>query len=184
METNSAGSFGSKSLGCEAKSGGKFFLIHFRGFENGFFLRHRHALRPPVLEPDFHGKNARARLLQHVHTAFLRGNDAQLREQKPRPDYRMAGQLEFFFRGEDAQTRQRAIVGGLLHENSFRKVHLAGDGQHLIVRKTVAIGDDGEGIALKARGGENVHGVEAMIHMCSVSIADGATGCFKSARVG
>src|SRR5208282_3906884 len=161
-------------LGMETKSGGKFFLIHLRGLEDGFFLRHRHALRSPVLEADFHRKNARARLLKHVHTAFLRGDDAQLRKQKPRSDYGMAGQLELFLGGEDAQTRQRAIVGGLLHKNRLREVHLTGDGQHLILRKTVAIGDDGQGIALKARGGENVHGEEAMIHMCSVSIADRA----------
>jgi hypothetical protein len=35
---------------------------------------------------------------------------------------------------------------------------------HLVVRKTVAVGYNGERIALESRGGEDIKRVEAMLH--------------------
>ena len=59
---------------------------------------------------------------------------------------------------------QGAFVGWLLHEDAFGEIHLAGDGLHLIVREAIAVGENGERVAFKARGGENVERVEAMFH--------------------
>ncbi len=76
----------------------------------------------------------------------------------------MARELQLFARGEDTQARQRSIFGGFLNEDGFRKIHLARDSKHRVIGETIAVGNDRERIALKARGGEHVQGVEAAFH--------------------
>ena len=142
----------------------QLFLVDLGWLEGGFFLRHGDALRAAVLEPNFHGQNSGAGLLHDVHAAFLRGNHAEFGQKEPCANDRMAGELQLFFGGEDAEAGERAVVGGLLHEDGFGEIHFAGDGQHLIVGEAVAVGNHGERIALEARGGEDVERVEAMLH--------------------
>src|ERR1700737_2860734 len=76
----------------------------------------------------------------------------------------MSGELEFFARCENAQSRQRFILGRFLHENCFREVHLSRDGQHCGIGKSIAIRDDCKRIAFKSRGGKNIKGVEGAFH--------------------
>ncbi len=102
--------------------------------------------------------------MKNVHAAVLRGNDAQFREQEPRSNHGMAGEPEFFFCGEDTQSRERFFVCGFLHEDRFRKIHFARDGEHLVVRKSVAVGKYGQWVAFEAIVGENVKRVEAVFH--------------------
>ena len=168
VETNSGSSLGSKSFGERPSAAASLFLLNFGGLEGRFFLRHGDALGPAILETDFHGKNAGAGLLHDVDSAFLRGNDAEFRQKKPGSDDGMPGEFQFFFGGENAQARECAVIRRFLHEDRFREIHFAGDGQHLVVREAVAIGDNGQGIALESRGGENIQSVEAMIPLISV----------------
>ena len=72
-------------------------------------------------------------MLHDVYAAFLRGDNAEFGEKEPRADDRMAGELQLFLGGEDAKAGERAVVGGLLYEDGFREIHLAGDGLHLIL---------------------------------------------------
>ena len=140
-------------------------MLSFAGRKTAGDLGHDDALGAAVFETDFDGQNACAGLLHDVHAAFLGGNDAEFGEQEPGADDRMAGEFQFFLGGENAQAGQGAVIGGLLHENGFGKIHLAGDGLHGVVRKAVAVGDDGERIAFEAIGGEDVQSVEAMFHL-------------------
>src|SRR5580704_6938134 len=94
----------------------------------------------------------------------------------------MASQLQLFAGGEDAQLGKSAFVGRLLHEDGFGEVHLARDGLHLVVRKAVAVGENGERIAFETRISEDVESVEAMFHWI-VSRA-GAGTKIKCARAG
>src|SRR4029077_3422197 len=140
------------------------FFVELCGTERGVLLRHGDALGAAILETDFDGKDSRAGLLQNVHAAFLRGHHAQLRQQEPSTDDRMAGQLQLFTRRENAQARQCLIFGGLLNEDGFRKIHFARNGEHGVIGETIAVGNNRERIAFKARGGEHVKGVEAAFH--------------------
>ena len=127
-------------------------------------MRHGYAVRAAILEANFHRQNSRTRLLKNMYAPFLRRNDAKLREQKPRPDDRMSRKPQLFFRCENAQARECFLIRGLLHEDRLGKVHLAGNRQHLIVGELVAIGENGEWIAGKARGRENIKRVVAVFH--------------------
>ena len=84
-----------------------------------FFLRHRHALRPPILESDLDGKHAGSRLLEHMHSAFLGRNDAKFGQQEPRSNYGVPGQFQLFFCREDPQSRQRSVFAWLLYEDGL-----------------------------------------------------------------
>jgi hypothetical protein len=76
----------------------------------------------------------------------------------------MAREFQLFARGEDTKARQSFIFCGLLNEDSFRKIHLARDGQHGVIGEAIAVSNDRERIAFEARGGENVKGVVAAFH--------------------
>ena len=76
----------------------------------------------------------------------------------------MAGELQLFASGEDAQASQSAFVGRLLYKDRFGEIHFARDGLHLIVRKAIAVGEDGQRIAFEAGVGEDVEREEAMFH--------------------
>ncbi len=91
-----------------------------------------------------------------MDAAVLGGNDTQFREQEPGADYGMTGELEFFFCGEDPQSREGLFIGRLLHKNGLRKIHFPRDGKHLVIGESVAIGKDGERVAFEAVVGENV----------------------------
>ena len=167
----------------EAQRFSKRSFLEFHGAERCLGLRHRDTLRTAVLEPDFDGKHAGAGFLHDMHAAFLCGNNAQLREKKPRADDGMAGEFQFFSRGEDAKASQGALISRLLHENRFGKIHFASDGLHLVVREAVAIGENGEWIAFEARIRENVESVETMFHgiFCRAG-ADTEIRCARAAR--
>src|SRR5882724_3021204 len=151
-------------LGRKSQSCSEFFLIDLRTSENRFFLGHGDALWAAVLEANLDRQNAGSRLLQDVNAAFLRRNNAQLREEKPRADDRVARELEFFFRGEDAQARERFLFGWLLDEDRLREIHFARDGEHFIVGEAVAVGDHRERISFEARVRENIKRVKAVFH--------------------
>ena len=121
----------------------------------------------PSLERNFHGQHAGAGLLQDVHAAFLRRHDAELRQKKPGADDGMAGQRQLAFGGKNAQASEGPVAGGLLHEYSFGKIHLARDGLHLPRGETVAIGDHGDGIAREGLVGENVELIKVPLHLPS-----------------
>src|SRR5215472_16987489 len=104
-----------------------------------------------------------------MHTTLLSWHDAKLREQEPRSDNRMAGELELFASGENAEACECVVFGGLLDENGFGKIHLAGDRLHGVIREAVAIGDHRQRIALKSDGGEDVEGVETSFHEVELS---------------
>ncbi len=148
----------------EPERRGQFFLVELCGLEGCFLLRHGHAMRASVLKADFHRQNSRARFLENVYAAFLGRNDAKLREQEPRSDDRMPRKLQLFFRGEDAQSCEGLFIGGLLHEDRFREIHLARNRQHLVVREFVAVGENGKRVACKACGGEDIKRVVAALH--------------------
>ena len=76
----------------------------------------------------------------------------------------MPGQLQLFFRGENAQTGQGLSFRRLLHKDRLRKIHFARDDEHLVVREFVAVGKYGERVAFETVVGENVKGVEAVFH--------------------
>ena len=84
---------------------------------------------------------------------------------------------------ENAQTSQRVVFGGFLHEDGFREIHFAGDGEHLVVGESVAVGDDRERVAFKARGCENVERVEAAFHSDRLSLPE-QDDAFRCARAG
>ena len=63
-----------------------------------------------------------------------------------------------------AQARERAIIGGPLDENGFRKIHLARDGLHFCGGNAIAIGDDSQRISSEALGRENIERVESAVH--------------------
>ncbi len=108
--------------------------------------------------------DACTRLLQDMDAAVLGGNDTQFREQEPGADYGMTGELEFFFCGEDPQPREGLFIRRLLHKNRLRKIHFPRDGEHLVVRESVAISKNGKRVALEAVVGENVESVIAVFH--------------------
>jgi hypothetical protein len=116
------------------------------------------------MKSDFNGQNSCAGLLPNVDGAFLRGNDAELREKKPRADDGMSREAQFILRSEDAQTRESFGVRGLLHKNCFAEIHFARDVEHAARGKSVAIDDDSKRIAGKWRVGENVELVKASLH--------------------
>src|SRR5713226_3429905 len=147
-----------------SQSGGELLLIDIRRLEDRFFLSHGDALRAAVLKTDFHRQDARSGLLQNVHAAFLRGDNAQLREQEPGSNHGMAGEFELFLCREDAQPRERFFFRRLLHKDRLRKIHFAGDGEHLVVRESIAVGKYGEGVAFEAVVGENIERVKAVFH--------------------
>src|SRR2546421_3200770 len=95
----------------------------------------------------------------------------------------MTGELELFFCREDAQTGERRFLRRLLYKDRLRKIHFARDGEHLVVRKLVAVGEYGERVAFEAVIGEDVEGVEAVFHGWS-QIAAGANCRFRCARAG
>jgi hypothetical protein len=67
-------------------------------------------------------------------------------------------------RGENAQARERAIVGRLLHEDGFCKIHLSRDRLHRILRESVSIGEDGQRISFEARSGKNIKSIKTVAH--------------------
>jgi hypothetical protein len=99
-----------------------------------------------------------------VNAAFLSGNDAKLREQESRSNNGMPGEPQLFLCGEDAQAGQGFFFRRFLDENGLGEIHLARNGEHFVVGKLIAIGKNGERIALESRTGKNVECVEAMFH--------------------
>src|SRR4029077_19745525 len=91
-------------------------------------------------------------------------DDAELGEQEPGADHRMAGERELARGGEDAETSQGSVVRGTLHENCFREIHLTSDGLHFCRRNAVAVGDHGKRISGVLLGGEHVERVETALH--------------------
>ena len=164
VETNSGSSFESKSFGVRPRAAASAFLLSLAGRNLASSLRHRDALRAAFLEADFDGENAGAGLLRNVNAAFLRGHNAEFGEKKPRADHGMAGELQFFLRRENAQTSERAVFGRFLNEDGLGEIHFARDGEHRVVGEAVTVGDDGERVAFKSSGGENVERVEAAFH--------------------
>src|SRR4029077_6311343 len=132
--------------------------------KRGFLLGHRHTLRTPVFKTNFDGQYACSRLLQDMHTALLRGDNAQLGEKKPGADNRMPCQLQLFLRGKDAKPGESFVFGRLLDEDSLGEIHLARDREHLAGGKSVAVGDDGEASSLEPRGGKNIQSMKASFH--------------------
>ena len=102
-----------------------------------------------------------------MDAAILRGNNAKFREQEPGANHGMPSELEFFFCRKDAQPREGFLFRRLLYKDGLRKIHFARDGEHLVVRKSVAVGEYGERVAFKAVVGENVERVEAVFHSWS-----------------
>ena len=82
-------------------------------------LRHGDAHGAAIVKSEFDGKNSGAGLLQDVHAAFGRGDDAEFGEQKPGADHGMSGEREFARGGENAQASERAIIRGPLDEDRF-----------------------------------------------------------------
>ena len=110
---------------------------------------------------DFHGQNASAGFLEHLHAAFAGGNDAERGQQKPRANYGMTGERELLGGGKNSQAREGAVAGGALHENRFGEIHFAGDGLHALGSQAVTVGDDGERIAGVGLIGKDVERVES-----------------------
>ncbi len=99
-----------------------------------------------------------------MDAAILCRNDAQFRKQIPSSDHRMTGQLELFFCREDAQPREGFFVCRFLHEDGLRKIHFAGNGKHLVVGESIAVGKHGQRVAFKAVAGKNIESVETVFH--------------------
>ena len=133
METNSGSSLESRSLGVRPSAAAR--LSSILTVERRFFLRHGHALGAAFFETDLDRQNAGAGLLQNVNAAFLRGNDAEFCEKKPRADDGMAGEFQFFLRSENAQAGERAVFGRFLDEDGFGEIHFAGDGVHVVLER-------------------------------------------------
>ena len=120
VETHSGSRCESRSFAARpsAFASAAFFI---RRFEDGFGLCHGDAIGAAVLESNFDGENAGARLLHDVNAAFLCGDDAKFGEKEPGADNGMAGELQILLRGEDAEASERAIVSGFLDEDCFGK---------------------------------------------------------------
>ena len=95
----------------------------------------------------------------------------------------MPGEPEFFLRGEDAQARESFLFGRFLDEYRFRKIHFSRDGEHFVVGKAVAVGDNRQRISLKARVRKNIKCVKAVFHSWSQAAAR-ADCRFRCARAG
>ena len=166
---------------CETKRLRKRGLFYFRRFEDGFGLCHGDAIGAAVLETNFDGENAGARLLHDVNAAFLCGDDAKFGEKEPGTDDGMAGELQLLLRGEDAEASERAIVSRFLDEDCFGVIHFARNDLHLIVGEAVAVGENGERIAFEAIGGEDVECKVAVLHSGSLKFVNGGDNCVERA---
>ena len=123
-----------------------------------------------IVKRKLDGKNSSAGLLKDMDLAFGCGDNAELGEQKPGTDDRMAGEREFLLSGEDAEAGEGAIGGGFLDEDRFGEIHFASDGLHGGVREAVAIGDYGEGIAEESFIGEDVELIKASLQIALLSL--------------
>src|SRR5579864_5427404 len=152
-------------IGClQAESFGEGGAIQFSRNEACRLLRHGHSHRAAVVKTEFDWQNSRAGLLHDLDVAFRRRDYAELGEQEPGADHRMAGERKLARGGEDAETSQGSVVRGTLHENRFREIHFASDGLHFCRRDAITVGDYGERISGVLLGGEHVERVETAFH--------------------